>query len=362
MSPSDKETDAGFAQLPNGGRGRGGSPAVRCHQSKPPGLSWGDNRPGRRGDTNGLVKGLSRLLSTLAVLVVALGGAAIWPGGSPASADAKEAVKLTAPQTVVKAYDPLVGPDEVNFHPFTKDPDNCSTRPYCDTIPIELTVSDSVKNSDTEDYFLRLKVEWDNSGGNNVNLYLYDSPYKGDFWIAKSATGNMPETINLYRPEKKAYLLVVHNTSGVNAGYKLTAAITVEAFGGAPDFGGVNENPNRPTTTRPPADNNDDDFGFDDGSDGDFTAPPPLVDNGFGPPALAGVDQDSSLSALARQRGGLADSLAAPRITRVEEEKPPPAPVSGVTVALLGGVLPASVVGSGIWLLRRKGGAASTGL
>jgi len=253
-----------------------------------------------------------------------------------------------------------VGSDSVNFHPFTKDPDNCSSRPYCDTIPIELTVSDSVKNSDTEDYFLRLKVEWDNSGGNNVNLYLYDSPYKGAFWIAKAATSNMPEIINLYRPEKKAYLLVVHNTSGVNSGYKLTAAITVEAFGGAPDFGGVNENenPSRPTTTRPPADKNDDDFGFDE-----FTAPPPPVDSGFGPPPpLAGADQDSSLSALARQRGGLADSLAAPRITLVVEEKPPPAPVSGVTVALLGGVLPASVVGSGIWLLRRKGGAASTGL
>ena len=292
--------------------------------------------------------------------MLALGGVAIWPGGSPASADAQKAVKLTAPQTVVKEYDPLVGSDPANQHGITKDPGNCSSNPYCDTIPIELTVSESLKNSDTEDYFLRLKVEWDNSGGDNVNLYLYDSPHKGAFFIASSATANMPEVINLYRPEKKAYLLVVHNTSGVNTGYKLTAAITVEPFGGAPDFGGVNENSNRPTTTRPPS-NDDDDFEFDDGSD-DSTPPPGAVDSGFGPPPLAEVDQDSSLSALARQRGGLADSLTAPVLTLKDKEEPPPAPVSGLTVALFGGLLPASVVGSGIWLLRRKGGAASTGL
>jgi len=309
------------------------------------------------------VKGLSRLLSTLAVLVLAFGGIAVWPGAGPASADAKEAVKLTAPQTVVRDYDPLVGSDPANQNGLTKDPNNCSSNPYCDTIPIELTVSEALKNSDTEDYFLRLKVEWDNSGGDNVNLYLYDSPHKGNFFIASSATANMPETINLYRPEKKAYLLVVHNTSGVNTGYKLTAAITVEPFGGAPDFGGVNENPNRPTTTRPPADNNnDDDFEFDDGSDDSFTPPPGAVDNGFGPPpAFADVQRDESLSALARGRGGFENSLTAPNLTLQEREAPPPEPVSGATVALLGGLLPASIVGGGVFWLRRKGGTASAG-
>lgn len=313
----------------------------------------------RVGDTNGLVKGLSRVLSTLVVLVVAFGGIFVWPGGGPASADAQEAIKLTAPQTVVRDYDPLVGTDPANQSGYTQDPATCASVTHCDTIPLELTVSDELKGSDTEDYFLRIKVEWDNSGGDNLNTYLYDDPYEGDFYIASGATANMPETINLYRPEKKKYILVVHNTAGVNAGYKLTAAITVEPFGGAPDFGGVNESPNRPTTTTSPS---DDDEPFFDDSDDEPTPPPAIVDNGFGPPPpLADVERDESLSALARDRGGFESSLTAPDFALEEKEAPPPEPVSGATVALLGGLLPASIVGGGVFWLRRKGGTASAG-
>ncbi|HUR48083.1 MAG TPA: hypothetical protein VMY88_00940 [Acidimicrobiales bacterium] len=306
------------------------------------------------------MKGLSRFLSTLAVLVLAFGGIAVWPGGGAASADPQEPVKLTAPQTVVREYDPLVATDPANQSGYTQDPTTCSTAPHCDTIPLELVVSDELKNSDTEDYFLRLTIEWDNAGGDNVNAYLYDDPYAGEFYIASGATAEMPEKINLYRPEKKKYILVVHNTTGVNAGYKLTAAITVEPFGGAPDFGGVNENPSRPTTTRPSNDNDDEPF-FDDSDD--TPAPPPaIVDNGFGPPPpLADVERDESLSALARDRGDFESSLTAPDFTLQEEEAPPPDPVSGATVALLGGLLPASLVGGGVFWLRRKGGTATAG-
>lgn len=299
-------------------------------------------------------------MSAVGVLVLALGAVSVWPGGDPASADQQEPVKLKAPSTEVREYDALVGADPTNQSGITRDPANCASNPYCDTIPLELSVPSDLKNSDTEDYFLRLKVEWNAAGGSNVHIYLYDAPFEGAAPIASSATANNPEAINLYRPEKAAYILVVNNVNGVNSGYKLTAAITVEPFGGAPDFGGVNDNPNRPTTTTRPSDG-DDDFSFDEEPD-DSRPPPAIVDNGFGPPPpLADVDQDESLSALARGRGDFESSLTAPDFTLQEEEPPPPDPVSGATVALLGGLLPASIVGGGVFWLRRKGGTASAG-
>ena len=296
-------------------------------------------------------------------MVLAVGAVSIWPGGGAALADAQEPIKLKAGQSVAVDYDALIGADPTNQNGITRDPTNCSSNPYCDTIPLELSVPSDLKNSDTEDYFLRLKIEWDASGNSNVHAYLYDSPFEGDAPIASSATANNPETINLYRPEKAAYILVVNNVNGVNTGYKVTAAITIEPFGGAPDFGGVNEGGGRPPTTSPPSSGeDDDDFGFDDGDDDSFTPPPAAIDNGFGPPPpLADVNRDESLSALARGRGGFEDSLAAPNLTLQEEEAPPPAPVSGLTVALLGGFLPAALVGGGVYVLRRRGGTAAAG-
>ena len=334
-------------------------------QRRGAGLSGGDNRLTRRGATNGLVKGLRRVLSTFGVLLLVLGAVGVWPG-SPAAADQQDPVKLKAGQSVVVEYDALVGSDSANQGGITRDPANCSTNPYCDTIPIELSVPSDLKSSDTEDYFLRLKVEWDASAGSNMHAYLYDSPFEaGNAPIASSATANNPETINLYRPEKAAYILVVTNVTGVNTGYKLHAAVTIEPFGGAPDFGGVNEQPNRPSSS-PPSDDagsdDDDGFQFDEGSDDSFTPPPTAFDNGLAPPPpLADVDRDESLSALARDRGGFENSLTAPNLSLQEEEPPPPDPVSGATVALLGGLLPAAVVGGGVFWLRRKGGTASAG-
>lgn len=287
----------------------------------------------------------------------------IWPGGGSALADAQEPIKLRTPSNEVREYDPLIGADPGNQSGVTRDPTNCSSNPYCDTIPLELSVPNDIKNSDTEDYFLRLSVEWDASGGSNIHAYVYDSPYEGDLPIASSATANNPEAINLYRPEKAAYFLVVTNVSGANTGYKVTAAITVEPFGGAPDFGGVNEGGGRPpTTTPPPSDDDDSDFDFGENDDDSFNPPPAAIDNGFGPPPpLADVNQDESLSALARGRGGFEDSLAAPNLALREEEAPPPEPVAGLTVALLGGLVPAAIVGGGVYVLRRKGGTASAG-
>lgn len=310
----------------------------------------------------GLVKGLRRIPAAVGLLALALGGVVVWPGGGPAAADAQEAIKLKAPSNEVREYDPLVGADPTNQSGITRDPTNCSTNPYCDTIPLELSVPSDLRNSDTEDFFLRLKIEWDGSGQSNIHAYIYDSPYAGELPIASSATANNPETVNLYRPEKAAYLLVVNNVSGANTGYKVTAAITIEPFGGAPDFGGVSDPPNRPPS-QPPADDGDDsDFEFDDEEDDSFTPPPGAIDNGLAPPPpLADVNRDESLSALARSRGGFEDSLTAPRLAIEEEEGPPPEPVAGLTVALLGGLVPAAIVGGGVYVLRRKGGTASAG-
>lgn len=327
----------------------------------PAGLSEGDNRPHGRGATNGSMRGLRRLLSAVGFWVAVAALVAVGPGGGPAWADAQEPIKLKAPSNEVREYDPLIGADPGNQNGISRDPTNCSTNPYCDTIPLELSIPSDLKSSDTEDYFLRLKVEWDASASDNVNMYVYDAPYGGETPIASAATATMPETINLYRPEKANYLLVVHNTSGANTGYKLTAAVTIEPFGGAPDFGGVSQPP-KPPPSSPPAGDSDDDVAFDSGEDDSFTPPPAAVDNGLGPPPpLADVSRDESLSALARSRGGFEDSLAAPNLTLQEEEAPPPEPVSGLTVALLGGLVPASIVGGGVYVLRRKGGTATAG-
>lgn len=315
------------------------------------------------------MKGLRLVLSAFAAVLFGFAGLAAGPGAAPAAADQKDPVKLKAPSSQTREYDALLGSDPANQNCCTRNPAHCAGVSYCDTIPIELSVSSDLKNSDTEDYFLRLKVEWSAAAGSNVHAYVYDAPHKaGALPIASSATANNPEQINLYRPEKAAYLLVVTNVNGVNTGYKLTAAITVEPFGGAPSFGGVNENSGGPPSTRPPANNsknndNDDDFGFDDSGDDQTLTPPP---SGFDtdlapPPPLADVERDESLSALARDRGGFENSLTAPNLTLQEEEPPPPDPVSGATVALLGGLIPASIVGGGVFWLRRKGGTASAG-
>lgn len=302
------------------------------------------------------------------LVVLVLGGVGIWPGAGPAGAVEQEPIKLTAPSSVTREYDALVGtvPVTINGVPGDARPNSCSQYAYCDSIPLQLSVPESLKNSDTEDYFLRIKVEWDNSSGNNLDAYMYDAPYEpGTAPIASSATANMPEAINLYRPDKPEYILTVMNRNGANSGYTVTAALTVEPFGGAPDFGGVNEGGGRPPTTSPPPSSGGGDSGgssFDPEPSQPSTAQPPAPsDPGFEPRDLAPVDRDDSLSALARERGGFEGSLTAPPVSLPETQGPPPGPVSGAAVALLGGLLPASLVGGGVFLLRRKGGTATAG-
>jgi hypothetical protein len=292
------------------------------------------------------------LLATLLLVGLAL----------PASARLQPAIKLKAGQSLKQTYSPLVGagPVQASGNPGTRNPTVCRDATYCDIVPLELSVPSSLKNSDTEDYFLRLSVKWDASSASDIHIYLYNDPPTTTA-IATSATANNPETLNLYRPEKAKYQLLVYNANGVNRGYEITAAITIEDFGGAPDFGGVSDPPPS-APEQSDSDSDDQDFSLEptpDSSTGDSAAPPAAFD--APPPPLADVNQDSSLSALARRRGGLAESLAAPpRINLTQEDEgPPPEPVSGVTVALLGGVLPATLVGGGIWALRRKGGAAA---
>lgn len=306
------------------------------------------------------------------LVVLVLGGVGIWPGAGPAGAVEQEPIKLTAPSSETREYDALIGTNPVNYAgaPGDARPNSCSQYTYCDSIPLQLSVPESLKNSDTEDYFLRIKVEWDNSSGNNLDAYMYNAPYpdEGPAPIASSATANMPETINLYRPERPEYILTVMNRNGANSGYKVTAALTVEPFGGAPDFGGVNEGGGRPPTTSPPPSSGG---GSGSGGSSSFdpepsgptntSPPPPPTDSGFEPRDLAPVDRDESLSALARERGGFEGSLTAPPVTLPEAQGPPPGPVSGAAVALLGGLLPASLVGGGVYWLRRKGGTATAG-
>lgn len=281
---------------------------------------------------------------------------------APASARRQEPIQLRPSQSVVREYSPLIGssPVQASGNPGNRNPEICADAPYCDVIPLELSVPDSLRTSDTKDYFLRLAVDWDAATGSDLSIYLYKDPYvSGDQAIASAATASVPEKINIYRPEQSKYILLVFSSGGANQGYSVNAALTVEDFGGAPDFGGVDAPP-PPSNSSPQADD-EPNFAFEPQDDGPTAAPAESF-SPADPLPLADVDQDSSLSALARQRGGLAETLAAPRLNVVEKEEEPPAPVGGATVAVLGGLLPASVVGFSLWLLRRRGGAAATGL
>lgn len=340
-------------------------PAVGCHQGGPPPSSYGDKPPERGGATNGPVTSPYRASILRRGAAVVLGGLlAVGLFAAPAAARQQDPIKLKAPQTVKKAYPALVGamPAQASGNPGNRNPAICADATYCDVIPLELNVPASLRNSDTEDYFLRLNVAWDASAQSNLSVYLYNSPYKsGDQAIATAATADNPEKMNLYRPEKAAYILLIFNASGVNNGYEVTAALTVEDFGGAPDFGGVDDPP--PPSSPSSSNSADNGASFDPGPSSS-ASPPPASNMPFDPlPApLAEVDQDESLSSLARRSGNFDQSLAAPMVTLQEEKGPPPEPVSGVTVALLGGLLPASLVGAGIWALRRTGGAGSVGI
>ncbi len=296
---------------------------------------------------------LTALLGAMVIAALAL--------AAPALARRQEPIQLRPSQSVAREYPALVGssPVQSSGNPGNRNPEICSEAPFCDVIPLELSIPDSLRTSDTEDYFLRLSVEWDASTSSDLSIYLYKDPYvSGDAAIASAATASIPEKISIYRPEQSKYLLLVFSSGGANQGYKTTAAVTVEDFGGAPDFGGVDDAP--PTTTS----DSDPQEGFDfaEPEQNPPTFSPPPGDPALEPLPLAPIDQDSSLSALARQSGGLAETLAAPRLPVLEEDEAPPAPVAGTTVALLGVLLPATMVGGGLWMLRARGGSSATGI
>lgn len=95
---------------------------------------------------------------------------------------------------------------------------NCNVAPYCDNIDLKIEVPDWYTGEDF--YAVETTLSWPNPDLNNLNLYLYDT--NGTTQLLVSATANHPERITILDPPQGTYFLNVTNSSGPNAGYRVS--------------------------------------------------------------------------------------------------------------------------------------------
>lgn len=270
----------------------------------------------------------TRTLTRLsAVGCMASVAAASWFSFLAPRADAltQPGITVTKDESVTVEFGPIVGSNPANE---AKTPDICATSAYCDAIPLEVVVPESVGPDD--EYFLQVLMEWDTRqlpgdpvlepdgyALNDMDMFIYTDPptvaevdrrgntpdSDDDPFIANGATGTQPEKAFLFKPEGD-YLLSIVNFLGVNTGYKITVTWVSEAFPSpfeslAPDFvpstTTPRPRPTSPVTTvpfTPPTTSassptlapivvaQDDDFAFGQFDTSDFddqlAAPPPL--------------------------------------------------------------------------------------
>ena len=147
------------------------------------------------------------------------------------------AIRVTENQTVEKEYGPLSMSSPVsnppNPAPRLSTPDNCKQAAYCDVIPLEIVLPPTLKPAD--EFFVTVSLDWKtdrvegvSAGGNryaepqdvnDLDLYVWADPPAEEPVDYSAFT--RPESVRMFRPTNGKYSIVVFNSMGPNAGYKL---------------------------------------------------------------------------------------------------------------------------------------------
>lgn len=232
-------------------------------------------------------------------------------------------------------------------------PANCTTSPGCDTIPLSIVVPPGLRTN--EDFFVRVTLSWDTSTRSNLQLYIWNDPPpndpEGQRIIGQSATEEHPERVVMYRPSLGKYFIVVYHTagtapgnvpspSGPNTGYHLRLEMTFQSFDSPFEVLATD-----PPTTSPVSE-------FDDVP----AASAPSPTSGITPLPLAPLNLDADFDGLTGRRDALAalESARGEQLARPAAARPPAGPVNGWLLTLWAGIVPAVVVGGGLFWLRRR--------
>lgn len=166
---------------------------------------------------------------------------------SPAGAVQKPVVSLDPGETIVNKYPALIGPN----YQQGRRPSSCSssTRISCDTIPIELNVSQAELDAHPSDFLLIVETDWNvrasetvpavgTLSDDQINTYVYKNPPRETVEVdpdtgeetrtqveENSAFLNPPPTsLSFAQVETTSYLITVENMVGYNDGYTLTVS------------------------------------------------------------------------------------------------------------------------------------------
>lgn len=318
-----------------------------------------------------------RQIGGAAAVCLTAAAVGVLPSGSPAGAIEGEKITYEAKPGSRLEQDfttPMAPTDGGTIH----SPDECGLVTWCTRVPIEIIPP--ANRGATEDYVVVLSVAWeaddvetpDNIGGkqesNDLDVYLYhrapvlddegnpekneDGTTKEDYVeTGRSASGQRPEVIKLFRPEEIEYHLVVVNFVGVNRGFTVTLEFQDAAFTipGITDDAGSSPSAAGPSFT-PPASAPSNSLALGGGGAAPQVAPaapelpslaPSVSDDDFG---FADEIDASLLEADEPTRNSLF----------AEEEIRAPEPVTGASLALWLGLLPLALLGGILALVIRR--------
>lgn len=276
-----------------------------------------------------------------------------------------------APLVVTKdkpTFASFEGIPESLAYPRKADPDFCRAANYCDTIPVQIPTPDVPRGAG---YKLIFKA--DNTDGADLDVIFWDNkqlkdkygkcqpgeqcydPLESDYTdiiVATDPQNGGPTQNGVYvigEPDLIDYNITVLNFSGTSTGYTIYMELQVESFVPPSEVLPPDNNrvatPSRPTTT---------------GKTPSGTTPSgaePAVGDPTDLPTLNDllIERDPDLQAIQDQN--LADQLKAPasqisQIGRVDTGPPPP--VSGLTLLLWLGAVPAGLAGGASTIVQRR--------
>lgn len=296
-------------------------------------------------------------------------GAALSVVGSavlqPAEAREFPPLIVTQDKPTFASFD---GIPESLAYPRKADPDFCRQANYCDTIPVQIPPPDVPRGAG-----YKLVFKADSTDGTDLDVIFWDNkqlkqkygkcppgetcydPLETDYTdliVATDPQTGGPTSNGVYvigEPDLIDYNITVLNFNGTSTGYTIYMELQVEGFVPPsevrpPDNSRV-ATPSRPITT--PRTPSQDTPSSDEPAVGDPADLPALND--------LLIERDPDLQAIQDQN--LADQLKAPpsqisQIGRVDTGPPPP--VSGLTLLLWLGVVPAGLAGGASTLVQRR--------
>lgn len=295
----------------------------------------------------------TRLLAFAALAMFMVGAV----GGGAVSAREREGFTVSKDNPVEKEY-PAMGAGVPTGEALINRPSACASpaRSDCDTIPIEIIEPPGL-NDDRDIFFTIIELHWDDSAGNNLDLYVYDNGQstgtQEEVGVSKSSKN--PEVARVPNADLGEYNIVVENSSGANTGYTIKARVTTDPFTN-PNESLAPDPPKRdepePEQSEPAFTPPQDTSGQESPSSSSSGAPPPTL-----PPVEGGLsgddDFDFGFSDL--------DDRITVNVDEMDQQNaaPAPRPTEKVSPAVLLASLigaPALLVGSGVafaWKRRR---------